>query len=88
MRETWQDCTVRIEVDELLGEVFGEGNMGYQPEEDADGDPFSSNSEDSDPSEDEESFTAQFQMMILVLYVYLTMSFFLTDVLTTLAIDI
>ena len=29
--------------------------MGYQPEEDADGDPFSSNSEDSGPSEDEES---------------------------------
>ena len=49
-----RDDALRNEIEEILGEVFGEGNMGYQPEEEADNDPFSSNSEDGG-SKDEES---------------------------------
>ena len=42
-----RDDTVR---NEIIINVFGESNMGFQPEEESDIDPFSSNSDDSNCS--------------------------------------
>ena len=36
----------RKEIGEIIGEIFGDNNMGFQPEEESDGDPFSSSEEE------------------------------------------
>lgn len=52
-----RDDNARKEIDEIIVEVFGENNMGYQSEEEG-GDPFesgSSSEEEEDPEEREET---------------------------------